>query len=118
MEGIGFDLIEKAVGAVEHSISTDSSISCPTCGLTPKDFKEHGRLGCPTCYEVYEEKLLPLYRKLHNGAEHLGKVPGTRKSEVSPEQLKALRARMDEHVIREEYELAAVVRDQIRSLEN
>lgn len=117
-EGIGFDLIEGTSPAAKYSISSDSTISCPDCGLTPKDFKERGRLGCSGCYNVYEEKLLPLYRKLHNGAEHLGKVPGTRKREVSPDQLKALRVRMDEHVSREEYELAAVVRDQIKSLEN
>lgn len=119
-ESCGYDIIDSTEAekkALSIDSATGSGTACPSCGLRPEDFKEYGRLGCPTCYEVYAEKLEPLYAKLHNGAEHLGKTPKGQQRSISPEQLEALKRRMEEHVNREEYELAAVVRDQIRSLE-
>ena len=118
LESNGFDLIEGGKGVEKLKLPASSKVSCPSCGLTPADFKESGRLGCPSCYEVYAEKLEPLYRKLHKGASHLGKSPKGQKRQVTFEELDALRKRMEEHVSREEYELAAVVRDQIKSLES
>ena len=119
-EGVGFDLIEggSAVVAAALPREAESGISCPSCGLTPADFKEHGRLGCSACYEVFQEKLEPLFVKLHEGSVHLGKAPRARRREVSPEKIDALKRRLQELVSREEYELAATVRDQLRLLES
>lgn len=116
-EGVGWDLMDSPAVKPVMSLKDESAIKCPDCGLTPADFKEYGRLGCPSCYEVFEEKLSPLLKTLHSGTTHLGKVPKGRQRVVSKEEIEALKRRMDEHVSREEYEMAAVVRDQLRSLE-
>ncbi|EDY82743.1 UvrB/uvrC motif domain protein [Verrucomicrobiia bacterium DG1235] len=116
-QGKSWDLIDSEDGGKQPSISKGKQVSCPSCGLTPADFKEHGRLGCAQCYETFEVKLDSVIRKLHKGGTHVGKVPSGKKREISPEELAALKRRMDEYVSREEYEMAAVVRDQIKSLE-
>lgn len=114
---VGFDLIDGGAASKPSPSASESSIACPHCGLTPADFKEYGRLGCSRCYDVFSEKLSPLFMKLHDHSEHLGKVPRGKRRVVSPEQIEALKRRLREHVSREEYELAASVRDQLKSLE-
>ncbi|WP_309028398.1 UvrB/UvrC motif-containing protein [Pelagicoccus enzymogenes] len=115
-EGMAWDLIDEENGGQQPKLPKENQRACPGCGLTPSDFKEHGRLGCSRCYETFEAKLEPVINKLHRGGYHLGKVPGGKKRVVSPAEIADLKRRLDEHVSREEYEMAAVVRDQIKEL--
>ena len=150
--GVGYDLIEakpSKAAKVTRSSYRDSQRACPNCGLTPADFKEHGRMGCSQCYEIFEDKLEPILKKLHSGVTHSGKRPGTgpmpesqleladlpdtrlsalgasRGSRaaradsvpaISAERLEDLKRQLQDYVAREEYELAAAIRDQIKSL--
>lgn len=113
----GWDVVSAEDGGKQPRSPLASDRVCPSCGLTPADFKEHGRLGCPRCYETFEEKLESVVRKLHPGVSHIGKVPAGKKRRISPEEIEDLKRRLNEHVSREEYEMAAVVRDQLKSLE-
>lgn len=117
-DGVGWDLLDGPKPAIQTCLSSVGGARCPGCGLTPADFKEHGRLGCARCYEAFEAKLTPLLKNLQRGTCHVGKAPRGKRRSVSPEQIEALKKRLDEHVSREEYEMAAVVRDQLRSLES
>lgn len=115
-EGVAWDLIDAENGGQQPKMPKENERACPGCGLTPADFKEHGRLGCSRCYETFEGKLSSVINKLHRGDSHLGKVPGGKSRNVSPEEIANLKRRLDEYVSREEYEMAAVVRDQIKAL--
>jgi len=117
-QGVTWDIVDSEDGGKKPKAPKLNERACTGCGLTPSDFKEHGRLGCPKCYEVFEAKLEPVIRKLHKGDSHVGKVPKGCEREVSPEELANLKRRLDEYVSREEYEMAAVVRDQIKALEH
>ena len=49
------------------------------CGATLEDFRESGRLGCPTCYDTFEASLRTLLRRIHGASRHIGQpyaVPG------------------------------------------
>lgn len=116
--GVGWDLLDSPKPLIQTRLPSGSGARCPGCGLTPADFKEHGRLGCGRCYDAFEAKLTPLLKSLHRGSCHVGKAPRGKRRSVPPEQIEALRKRLDEHVSREEYEMAAVLRDQLRSLES
>jgi len=35
---------------------------CPECGTSWSDFAQAERLGCPTCYEVFDDHLRLFYR--------------------------------------------------------
>ncbi|NLN17204.1 MAG: hypothetical protein GX182_07815 [Firmicutes bacterium] len=93
-------------------------VQCESCGLTQQDFRRLGQLGCPACYEGFAPQLEPLLRRLHGGARHRGKVPGPEGKGIKiRRELESLRRQLQEAIGREEYELAAKLRDEIRDLE-
>ncbi len=98
---------------------------CPKCGMLYDDFKKTGRLGCGECYTAFAEHLVPLIKRIHGSAEHLGKspapVPKTPSKPVKgekPDKLTELKARLQRAIKMEEFEEAASLRDKIRELEN
>ena len=106
---------EEGPGADVHGASE----ACPFCGLTFGDFRETGRLGCPQCYETFSGHLEGLLRRIHGGTQHVGKVylpPDPSASEME-KRLETLRRRLNRAVDAEDFERAAELRDQIRSLE-
>lgn len=92
---------------------------CAFCGLTLEDFKKTGRLGCSHCYVTFESHLSGLLRRLHGGTQHVGKVylPPNPSESAQKERLAGLRRKLDHAVQAEDFERAAQIRDQIRSLE-
>lgn len=92
--------------------------TCPHCGITFKQFRSQGRLGCPRDYEVFHNELLPLLESIHGETQHVGKFP-PKVSETSRRQHELLRLRneLKTAVDDEQYELAARLRDQIHGLE-
>ena len=97
----------------------DSDNECSFCGLMLAAFRETGRLGCPHCYETFEAHLRRLLRRVHGGTKHVGKIylpPDPTVSEIE-KQMEALRRRLNRAVEAEDFERAAELRDQIRSLE-
>ncbi len=111
-----------------------AGVACPDCGMTLRDFRQKGRLGCPKDYEVFGAQLKDLLERIHGATRHVGRVPlGAERApdeaaRVEPaEQSDALKRmqRMNElqraldAAIREEaYEAAAKLRDEIRSLQS
>jgi protein arginine kinase activator len=95
------------------------STACEYCGLTLRDFKKTGRLGCSHCYVTFEQHLRSLFRRLHGGTQHVGKVylPPDPSEAERHQQLSRLRRKLDAAVDREDFERAAQIRDQIRQLE-
>jgi len=97
----------------------DESAQCTFCGLTFKDFRETGRLGCPHCYATFESHLRSLLRRIHGGTAHVGKVylsPDPSIGEVE-KRLEGLRRRLQRAVDSEDFERAAELRDEIRTFE-
>ncbi len=93
--------------------------TCTTCNMTWTEFREHSLLGCPSCYNSFEEQLAPLLERAHEGAtHHIGKVPHRAGADEHRQQrLLAMRKRLSEAVASEDYELAARLRDEIRQYE-
>jgi protein arginine kinase activator len=106
-------------GAILDPGSPQEDLTCPFCGLTTADFKEVGRLGCPQCYSTFESHLKGLLRRIHGGTQHVGKVylPPDPSITERERQLEGLRKKLERAVETENFERAAELRDQIRSLE-
>jgi len=94
-------------------------VSCPFCGLLASDFKELGRLGCPQCYTTFEPSLRSLLRRIHGGTHHVGKVylPPDPTHREREQRLDGLRKKLRRAVEAEDFERAAQLRDEIRSME-
>lgn len=94
-------------------------LKCPECGLTYAEFKAKARLGCANDYEVFKAGLVPLLEKIHGATQHCGKVPKTADALAKREsELIRLKRELDAMVKAENFEKAAELRDQLKSLEN
>ncbi len=96
-----------------------SKVQCSNCSLTFTQFSQIGRFGCSSCYSSFgEDKLQPLFRRIHGSINHNGKVPrrlgGTTRIK---REIEKLRQQLQQHIQMEEYEKAAITRDKIKSLE-
>jgi protein arginine kinase activator len=108
-------LIGQHVGAVTEELSR---LNCPTCGIKYMEFRTDGRLGCPADYEVFRTGLVPILQRIHRATRHVGKAPRRRATRrTTPAELLDLRQQLRRAVEREEYELAAHLRDTIRQKE-
>lgn len=109
--------------------------SCVGCGMSFAHFKKHGLLGCPACYQTFCERIGPMIERAHEGGcNHVGKVPkralhncksngdeariesllgDVRQRE---ERLESLRQRLAKSIHDEEYEEAAMLRDELTRL--
>ncbi len=92
--------------------------TCPACGMPFVEFRNHGRLGCPTDYDAFRDELTPLLESVHGDVKHAGKAPRrSPKAKEAVSELESLRRRLQKLVTDEKYEEAARVRDQIRQLD-
>jgi protein arginine kinase activator len=100
-------------------VSKGDDPECDTCKSKLSDFKKNGRLGCPDCYYAFEDELSSLLRKIHGSHIHVGRTQKSSSLESSPVEVKIrdLKKRLEESVNREEYEMAARLRDEIKVLE-
>jgi protein arginine kinase activator len=96
-----------------------AQLLCPSCGMSYKEFRTIGRLGCSQCYMSFQDELLPLIENIHGETQHAGKSPRKTTAEVDEKQisLRKLRGDLRQAVTEELYEKAAELRDQIQALE-
>jgi len=92
-----------------------SELKCGRCGFTQADFKKAGRLGCPECYKTFSEALQGLIKTMHKGTHHVGKVPESlRQSRDLSDRLKTLQKKLSKAIDEEDFEEAAILRDEIK----
>ncbi len=111
-----------------------AAIACPACSTTYAQFRSTGLLGCPDCYTAMEAQLGPILQRAHDGAtHHVGKTPHrtTLAPAAPPDQgasppparddliarIQTLRKQLAEAVAAEQYERAAMLRDELARAE-
>ncbi|MFT4415690.1 UvrB/UvrC motif-containing protein [Fredinandcohnia humi] len=102
-----------------NAFQASEILQCENCKMTFTQFAKVGRFGCSNCYPTFEKQLTPILKRLHSGnTSHTGKIPkrigGTFHLRKEIEQLKQ---KLKEYISQEEFEKAAVTRDQVRALE-
>lgn len=108
-----------AVGETAEELARLDKQVCPVCGISFREFRKQGRLGCPYDYTCFAEELEPLLMNIHDETRHVGKVPkGFGVNAEQQTQLIRLRREMKEAVAREDYEEASRLRDEIHTIED
>ena len=123
-----------------------AEVVCPTCGTTYEGFVKDSRFGCADCYGVFGPLLGENIRHLQGSERHVGKRPESRmnhtesrkdsaqdmasglsnpveneetiveKSLSMEKRLRLYQARLKDALRREDYEEAAVLRDEMKKL--
>jgi len=108
---------------------TATSLCCGSCGLSLEEVKMGASLGCPLCYEIFSDEIFhelstletipPKYLlQKKSSLIHTGRTPG-KQQEIDPSlKLLTLQQALHETLQREDYEQAAWLRDQIKTLED
>lgn len=113
----GFSLADLllGLGASQEMEQAAPEHKCPHCGFSQADFKKAGRLGCAECYVTFKDGLEGLLKSMHKGIRHVGKVPQAyQQTRDLADRLKTLQKRLDKAVAEEDFEQAALVRDEIK----
>jgi protein arginine kinase activator len=104
---------------IEQSAPAGTELKCAACGFTQADFKKAGRLGCSECYVTFSEGLDGLLKSMHKGIKHIGKVPAAlQQTRDFNDRIKSLQKKLDKAVSEEDFEQAAVLRDEIKSMKD
>ena len=98
----------------------EQELYCPVCNTAWSDVLRRGVVGCASCYQAFDAQLQPLMVNL-NGVPQQGAgesaAEGPTPENEKQSRISRLREEMFSAVNAEEYERAAQLRDQIRSLE-
>ncbi len=110
------------LGAHPPSVSpaaTEFDLSCNHCQMTRTEFKKRTRLGCPECYNAFMGELSALTKAMHHSGQHIGKIPARQGNEARlVAQVAALQKDIETAIAKEQYEVAANLRDKIKALKS
>lgn len=103
-----------------------STQRCPSCGSSFGDIVATGKAGCSDCYRVFYDEFRPSIVRIHGDVGYKGKLPEGQREQVPedaadvPEEdsrIDQLKGKLQEAIDAQEYEEAAVLRDEIKRLE-
>lgn len=103
-------------------------LKCDSCGYTFDDIINNGRYGCANCYDVFDDKMEPILKKLQGANRHTGRIGKISDNKVKFEENKNSKQEKDKNksnkekleedlkkAIKEErYEDAAKIRDELK----
>ena len=115
---IPFDLGNLFEGLFEIPEAKQRKIlKCDKCGLTYDEFKKQSKFGCDECYTAFNDRLVPVLKRLHGNVKHTGKLPSAYKERIEGErELARLKEELEVAIKNEEFEKAAELRDKIKAL--
>ncbi len=91
---------------------------CDFCGATLRDLRRTGKVGCAKCYDVFRDELSDTIAGIHGAREHVGRGPqGYLENQKKQNQIKELKAKLQDAIQEQNFEEAALLRDQIRGLD-
>ena len=113
------NLLASMLGQSMEMGSKISTRKCSCCYSSFADIAESGKVGCANCYTEFKEELLPYLKRIHGSVKHNGKRVGSKEIMVKNpiDRLSELKNKLAQLVANEQYEEAAVVRDEIRKEE-
>lgn len=98
-------------------IGSEFDLSCSRCQMTRAEFKKRARLGCPECYNAFMGELSALTKAMHHSSQHVGKIPARQGNAArTTAQIAALKKEIETAIAKEQYEVAAGLRDKIKAL--
>lgn len=117
--GIGDFLTGMFTGGKQSVLSANEKAQdrCPTCNMVYDEFLKSGKLGCGDCYSTFRNRLVRPVKQIHGTYEHIGKAPGRGGGKVMLDRkISSLEAELNAAVMKQDFETAAKLRDEIKEL--
>ena len=113
----GMQSMLSAIISGQRRSTTTTGLRCSNCGLSYDEFRKTSRLGCAQCYADFRTQLRPLLLRLHGRTQHAGRMPERVDAQLKRDsRLEQLRRDMEIAIACEDFEQAASLRDELRSL--
>ncbi|WP_195542921.1 UvrB/UvrC motif-containing protein [Massiliimalia timonensis] len=91
---------------------------CEKCGMTLDDIMSSGKVGCDRCYDTFAAELSRSIEQIHGKSSHTGKAPKSASGKLQQKnKLEELKTQLSRLIEAQDFEQAAVIRDQIKALE-
>lgn len=95
----------------------ESPVVTCDCGWTSAEFDKVGRMGCSKCYDTFKDRIERLVFPYHGASEHVGKRPRNQWLATlmndPVERAKILRLQYAKALEMEQYEKAAVIKQEL-----
>lgn len=114
---LGSSLLGGNSGGQSSRVIPALNSKCDQCGTTFEEFSRNGQIGCPNCYKAFGNRLSSPLKQFHGNTEHIGKIPSSHKTEIGiNKRIKQLESELNQDVANQNFEHAAVLRDEIKKL--
>ena len=111
--------VEEAAASAAEEAEEVAAIVCERCGTSLSQFTKSGKLGCPSCYQAFREQLTPMLQQIHGRVQHAGRKPlDDEAAQRRRTTYDRLSRQLEQAVAMEDFETAAILRDQLRNLTN
>ena len=107
-------LVVMCKGKVEQTIEKNGELK--GWEITSEEIAEDGKMGCAECYAVFYDRLLPSLNKIHGKTAYMGSKPQNGSVKTKTLTLQELKVALNEAVERQDFELAATLRDKINEI--
>ena len=105
--------------AAANAVAPEDDVVCERCNTTLSQFTKSGKLGCPQCYKAFREQLTPMLQQIHGRVQHAGRKPlDDEAAQRRRTTYDHLSRQLEQAVAMEDFETAAILRDQLRNLTN
>ena len=86
--------------------------------MTLKDIAHVGKFGCADCYATFKDDIVDIVRRVQGGQiEHIGKTPRSSHRKLAlKKQIEEKSSYLNQLIEEQNFEEAAVVRDEIKAL--
>ncbi|MCR5698487.1 MAG: UvrB/UvrC motif-containing protein [Treponemataceae bacterium] len=93
--------VNAIIASVRQEVKKSEKIACPECGTTLRQICAQHRTGCANCYKFFKKEIKSFTSRLNDPVE---------------EELERLKYEMELAVQKEDYETAAVLRDNMKKI--
>lgn len=110
-----------------QNIKFNTQNTCQKCGMTFEEFANTGKFGCDNCYEIFSNKIDRILKGVHGTDTHIGRKylenkenkenNVEKKHDTNIAKIEELKNKLKAVIKEENYEEAAKIRDEIKTLE-
>jgi protein arginine kinase activator len=116
-EGIPLPNMGDEFGEMDDDALEKEVIICSRCGTSDEEFRKDYKAGCARCYDVFASELENRMRVKSGHRFYTGKQYNRAGSRAFKSELDCLREELSATIRDQKFEVASVLRDRIRVLE-